>query len=181
MKTKILLFVLLFPAFILMNSCQEDELLSTSFSVVLTQDFIVSNTADSVFVKDTLLDASAQSGDIEKYKDRIQQVSLTRVSYLLTAFNGADDQELSQGNIVISDTGGTNSMLLTTLSQVNLKALWNNETDLTVNQPAVELLGNLVKDAPHAFRVHAEGVMNKKPLDFTIRIRFHLTIKAGVL
>lgn len=180
MKIKFLFLLALAVASISFNSCNEDEVLSQDFDVVLYQDFTVNNANDTVFTGEQLLDAVAQNSDIEKYKDHIEDITLTKVTYFLTAFNGAADQELITGAIDVADTSGANRVNLTSMANVNLASLLNNETQLTLNQGGMDLIGNRIQNAPHAIRVYYGGSLNKKPIDFTIRLRFYITMKAKI-
>ena len=181
MKIRLYLFIALaFTAFSF-NSCNEDEVLSQDFEVVLHSDFTVNNTTDTTFSGEQLLDAAAQNSDIEKYKDHIEDMTLTKVTYFLTAFNGAADQELITGAIDVADTTGANRVTLTSMANANLSSLLNNETQLTLNQAGMTLIGERIQNAPHAIRVYYTGSVNKKPLDFTIRVRYYLTMKAKII
>ncbi|MHC1706843.1 MAG: hypothetical protein AB9842_04885 [Bacteroidales bacterium] len=180
MKIRPLLFAGLILSAFTFNSC-EDDVLTTDFSVTLSQDFVVTEINDSVFIKDTIVDATDQSGDIEKYKEQIETVSVEKVTYLLTSFTGDNTHELETGVLTLSDTAGANAQNIVQLSNVNLMNLLNNETELAVNTGAAELLSTLVKESPHTFKLHTEGQVNKTAFDFTIRIKIYLNIKAKVL
>ncbi|MCX6273351.1 MAG: hypothetical protein NTU44_19445 [Bacteroidetes bacterium] len=181
MKTKNLFMILLLVSAGFFTGCQKDSLLSTNFEVVLYQDFVVTSVNDTLFARDTVLDASAQSTDIEKYKDNIQEVSLTKVAYFLTNFSGDTTQKLLEGHVAVANEDGTNTTSLTSMNNVVLKSLLNNETILTIDPTGATNLGTLVLNAPHRFKVSAFGRTDKKPLDFTIRIKFYLKIKAKVI
>ena len=181
MKTKLIILASFLAITGFFSGCQEDSLLSTNFETVLYQDFIVTNVNDTLFTVDTVVDASAQSSDIEKYKDNIEDVTTTKVTYLLTDFSGDTTQTLLEGSLNVANEDGTNSTALTSMNNVVLKSLLNNETELTLNQAAAQQLGNLVLNTPHRFSVSALGRTDKKPLNFTIRVRFYLKIKAKVL
>lgn len=180
MKIRLLLLSSLLLTAFSFNSCK-DDILSTDFTVTLSQDFIVTEVNDSVFAKDTLVNATEQSGDIEKYKDQIENVTVEKVTYLLTSFTGDATYELKQGLLNLSDSAGNNSQNVFTLQNVNLQNLLNNETQLNVNTATTDLLGTLVKESPHTFKLHAEGKVNKTAFSFVVRVKFYLKLKAKVL
>jgi hypothetical protein len=181
MKNKLLFLVAFVFAAVTFSSCNEDEILSQDFEVVLHSDFTVNNTTDTIFTGEQLLDAAAQNSDIEKYKEHIEDMTLTKVTYFLTAFNGAADQELITGAIDVADTSGANRVNLTGMMNTNMASLLNNETQLTLNQAGMTLIGERIQNAPHALRVYYNGSVNKKPLDFTIRVKYYLTMKAKII
>ena len=180
MKIRTLAFILLFAAGLAINSCTIDPV-STDFSVTLTQDFVVNEVNDYVYVKDTLVNAADQSGDIEKYKDQIEKVTLEKATYQLTSFTGDATHVLKHGLISLSDASGANAQTITSLLNVNLQSLLNNETQLNVNTNSSDQLSLLVKNAPHSFKLHAEGTVNKTTFSFVVRLKFYLKIKAKVL
>ncbi len=181
MKIKIVSIIVLTLIVLGFSTCKQDEILSQDFDVVLYQDITVNNPNDSIFTGAQLLDAAAQSSDFDKYKDHIEDISLTKITYFLTAFNGPADQQLLNGAIDIADTSGINRINLTSMTNAGLASLLNNETELTLNQPAVTWLNNRVKYTPHAIKVYFSGNVNKKPLDFTIKIRYYLKMKVSIL
>lgn len=181
MKTRILFFIVLAISAIGFNSCKEDSVLSQDFDLVLYQDFTVNNVNDTIFTGEKLLDAASQSSDFDKYKEHIEDITLTKITYFLTAFNGPADQELLNGAISIADTNGTNLTGLTSMANVNLAGLLNNETELTLSQAGVTMLTDRVKNSPNAVKVIYSGNVNKKPLDFTIKLRFYIKMKAKIL
>jgi hypothetical protein len=180
MKIKTILATGMLLSAFLFSGCEEDAL-TTDFTVTLTQDFVVAQVSDSVFVKDTLVDAADQSSDIDKYKDRIEKVSVEKATYLLTHFVGDNTHELKHGLISVSMPDGTSPKTLASLANVNLMNLLNNETELAVDAAAVDQVCTLVKDAPHSFKLHAEGTVNKTAFTFTVRVKIFLKIKAKVL
>lgn len=180
MKRKIIGIGVFLMSVVIFSGC-DDEILTTDFTVTLSQDFVVTEVNDSVYVKDTLVDAADQSGDIEKYKDQIEKVTVEKVTYLLTSFTGDNTFELQNGVISLSDITGVNTKNIVQLSNVNLMNLLNNETQLPADTSAVSLLATLVKNAPHQFKLHADGELNKTAFDFTLRLKIYLTIKAKVM
>jgi hypothetical protein len=162
----------------LFSSCDED-ILTQDFTIPLTQEFVV-NTTDSIFAIDTLLDAAAQSEDITKYTDNIEDFILEKVTYELTAFVGAPDQTAVIGTIDVADTNGTNQVNLTSLANVNLMSLLNNETELPLNQAGATFLANQLKASPFAAKVILSGAANKAPLNFTVKFKFYVKMKAKI-
>ena len=162
-------------------NCKKNNILTQDFSITLTQDYVINNVNDTVFSGFQILDAAAQNSDLDKYKDHIQDLTLTKVTYSLVSFTGPADQVLLHGAIDIADTAGVNRTNLTSMSNVNLHGLLNNETELTLNQTSVTWLTNRIKNSPHAVKVFYSGNVNKKPLNFTIRLKLYVTMKAELL
>jgi len=163
----------------LFSSC-DDDVLTQDFGITLSQVFVV-NTADSVFALDTVLDAGAQSEDITKYSDNIEDFVLEKVTYELTAFGGTPDQTAVVGTIDVADTNGTNRINLTGLANVNLASLLNTETELPLNQSGAEFLAGRLKASPFAAKVFLDGEANHGPLSFTVKFRFYVKMKAKIV
>lgn len=178
MKKNILGLALVVMLVGLFSSC-EDDILTQDFGITLSQDFVVTTT-DSVFALDTILDAGAQSEDITKYSDNIEDFILEKVTYELTAFAGTPDQTAVVGTIDVADTNGTNQTNLTSLANVNLMSLLNNETELPLNQTGATFLTNQLKASPFAAKVLLAGEANHGPLSFTVKFRFYVKMKAKI-
>lgn len=163
----------------LFSSC-DDDVLTQDFSITLYKEFVV-NTADTLFSVADILDAGAQSEDITKYSDHIEDFVLEKVTYELTAFNGTPDQVALLGTIDVADTNGTNRTNLTSLSNVNLSSLLNTETELPLNAGGTSFLVNNLKTDPFAVKVFMDGNANKGPLDFTVKFRFYVKMKAKIV
>ena len=180
MKIRLLTLILALTAAPFMNSCDED-ITSIDFDVVLSQDFTINEPTGATWEDDTIIDASAQSQDISDYSDRIQDVTLQKVTYQLTYFNGDPAQVMTHGEIYIGDGNGANVMTLAEADNITLQTLLNNETTLSVQQTAVDKIKEYVKNPPHKMWAKMEGTVNAPPTDLVVKVKFYLKIKAKVL
>ncbi len=181
MRTRIFISLVVLTGLVLINSCKEDNVLTTDFSVTIKQDFTVNVIYDTVFVIDTVLDATTLSSDIAKYEDRIEELTLTRVTYKLTEFDGDSSHVLQEGIVGVAAPGDTIPTTLASMSNVNLQSLLNSEEELPMGQSAVTLVSGLVKNPPNQFRFIMQGSVNKKPVNFKVEFKFNFQIKAGIL
>lgn len=180
MKTRILILLFTLSAMPLLNGCDED-ITSVDFDVILSQDFPINEPTGTTWEKDTVIDASAQSDDISTYSDRIEQVTVQKVTYQLTFFAGDSAQVMTHGEIYIGDPNGGNMMTLAEADNVTLLNLLNNETILPVQQATVSQIMNYIKNAPHKMWAKMEGTVNAPPTNLIVKVKFYLKIKAKVL
>ena len=181
MKTKLFAFGIMILTIVMFNGCNKDNLLTKDIDLILNQDFTVNNVNDTIFTGIKLLDASAQSSDIETYKDHIENLSITKITYLLSAFNGPTDQQLLHGQIDLTDTAEANPVNLASMTNVLLSSLLNTETELQYNAAGQTFLIDKLKNSPHALKVSYLGNLNKKPLDFTIRLKIYVKMKVKIV
>jgi|GEM_PF-1598316 len=181
MKTRFLAISLLSIVFLAFNSCTETKLLTKDIYVTLSSDFVVNETTATTWNDSTLLDAAAQSSDLETYKDAIQTVTLDKVTYQVIAFNGPAGQILNSGFVDVADAAGTDRKNLAQMQNVNIAASMGSEHELPVNADAATKLVGMIKDSPHKAMGYTHGVVSAAPIDMTVKVKYFLTVRVELL
>jgi len=163
----------------LLNSC-EDNPLDISEDFTYEQEFQVYTTDTAMMVVE-VVDMAAYSDLIDKYGDKITEVSISDVKYWLTAFNGDDDQKILEASVEIANADGSDTTMIAEITDQNLQALLDNPTDLTVNQAGIDKMAELIKESPHTFQLIYNNSCNKGPLDFTVKFQFKVSFTANPL
>lgn len=177
---KILFLAMLGVLFVFSNSCKDDDILTQDFNIVLSKSFDV-NQADTIISINQLLDAVAESDEISKYSDHIEDFTLEKVTYVLTAFTGPADQNIINATLDVAEKTGANRTNLANISNVNLASLMGNETQLSLNQAGTNLVTAKLGKDPWAINIYFDGNANKGPLDFAVKFRFYIKMKAKII
>lgn len=181
MKIRFLVFGLLIITASAFNSCKKDSLLTKDIYVTLSSDFVVAQAASTSWDESKLLDAAAQSSELETYKDVIENVSLDKVTYTITANGGPAGQVLTNGFIDVADAAGGGRLNLSTMQNVNIPAALNVETQVPVAADATIKLVDLIKNTPHQAMIYSKGTVNAAPIDMTVKVKLYLTVKVKLL
>lgn len=180
MKTKIiLLFAILMGAFII-QSCEDSNILDITESFEYEQEITVLTT-DSVFSYTEVVDLTEHSDVIAQYSDKIKEIQIEEVQYWLTVFGGTENQELVISKLSVADETGAGEELISQVENQNLMALLDNPTVLGINQGGVDRMAQLIKDAPHKFKLIYDVEANQKPLNFTVKFKFKIKMVANPL
>lgn len=165
---------------VLTTSCDDDDILTQDFNVTLSKEFVVNSSDTNLLVFDTL-DASAESDVITRYGDHIQDLTLQKVTYEVTAHTGPADQKLIAAFLDVAERNGQNRTNLSSVSNVNLASALNSETQLYLEQAGIDLAKTNLKSDPWSIAVFFTGVTNTAPIDFTVKFRFYIKIKAEII
>jgi hypothetical protein len=152
------------------NSCKILDVTET-FDLDIT---LIVDEANASFSEFVILDAVAESSDIEEYQDLLKEIEIEKVVVTLTAFNGSPTQTMT-ATLDVMDTDGNGVATLGTVSDVNMQDLTTNSMEIPLNQEGVDRLQELILDSPHAAKFQYYGTGNEAPLDFTAK--FIMTVK----
>ena len=164
-----------------LNSCDEAKILTKDLSVPLSVDFVINEGVATSWDYAELLDAAAQSSELETYKDVIQKVTIDKVTYTVTAFNGPAGQMLNTGFVDVADTTGGGRLTLAQMTNVNIPAALGNETEVPFDATAATKLTDLIKNSPHKANVYTKGTVSAAPIDMTVKVKLYLTVQVELL
>ena len=154
------------------------DLLDVEKEFWLEHTFIVQGNNAS-FDEDYLLDAAAESSEIEEYADLIKSIEIIEVTYEVTYHNGTATQQINSATLSVSDASGNGPVTIGTVTNQNLSSLLNNVQTLAVNQAGVDRAADLIKEAPHSMLLNLTGSANETPLDFRVKFRFKVKMVAN--
>jgi hypothetical protein len=180
-KIRILLFSLAVVGLVSLDSCKETKLLTKDLYITLSTDFIINEPSSTSWDESELLDAAAQSADLDTYKDVIQKVTLDKVTYTVTAFNGPPGQMLNTGFIDVAEESGAGRLTLSQMSNVNIPAALGVESEVPMDATATTKLVDLIKNTPHKAMVYTKGTVSTAPIDMTIKVKLYLTVRVELL
>ena len=177
-KRKLPVFLLLTMVGLLMISCNKDALDVTEEFDLRTSIVVSDNHAD--FVGEHLLDALAESEMIDNYASVIKSIEIIEVTYYVSDLTGTITQQINSGTLEVADPDGANSMVISTMQNVNLMQATTEQT-IVFDQAAIDKLASLIKNDPHQAMVYLRGDVNETPVDFTVVVNFRVKMVAGVL
>ena len=154
------------------------DLLDVEKEFWLEHTFIVQGN-NAGFDEDYLLDAAAESSEIEEYADLIKSIEIIEVTFEVTYHNGTATQQINTATLSVSDASGNGPATIGTVSNQNLHSLLNNVQTLAVNQAGVDRAADLIKEAPHSMLLNLAGSANETPLDFRVKFRFKVKMVAN--
>ena len=163
------------------SACDEENLLTKDIYLTLPVEYVINEPTSITWNDSILLDAIAQSSELEDYANVIQNVILDKATYQITAFNGPAGQMLSNGNIDIADENGNNRMTLLNMNNVDIANVVGQEIEAPVSDTAATVLVNLIKNTPHKAMVYSDGAVNNAPIDMTVKLLLYLTVKVELL
>lgn len=144
-------------------------------------------TSDQQFTTSFTLKSSNASGtfstgfkkmdisDVEQYGDKLQDVTLKKVTVTIVNHNSADAS--ASGNIKYSTTSdGSGAITLKSISDASASS---GEIDLEVDQSTLENLAATIQNLNHDIYLEADGSYSGGPVDATITVNVYGTIKAN--
>lgn len=147
------------------------------FDVVLPLDFAVNEQAEHPNGQDYMSVKTLKAtdnADVAKYKDKIKDVKLNSISYVISGFASPN------GSVTFTNgTMSTANAKLASAPSVNLAS--STETELTdINTAGFDDFAKQIKDNKEV-AITTAGRLSFTPVAFTIRANFHVTITAGAL
>jgi PleD family two-component response regulator len=164
--------------FVLLTGCTVfDSADDVTFDAVLPLDFKpVNETAvnnSAVQYSDVVTLNARDNADVEKYKDKIKSVKLTKITYVISDYAAPSPVTFTSGSLQ------ANGKTLASATSVNLQS--TAETELTdINQAGFDEFANQIKD-DQSVEVTVAGTFSKTPVAFKIKAYFHVTITANAL
>ncbi|MBN8651358.1 MAG: hypothetical protein J0L67_08015 [Cytophagales bacterium] len=173
MKIKHLFPIVLLLALSTFTSCELfDKVDDVNFDVDVPLEFDVNAVGATSYNKQALLNASTDP-DVAEYADKIKEFKINKITYTI---EGSDaTTQTFTGSISVVDGG----QVLSNLAGV---ALTNNttETELDANLSAFnDLASKLLNDKQEL--VEFDGTFSDVPVNFTLKLRFYLTVTADAL
>lgn len=160
-----------------------DELDDVTFSTTLEEVIAVdeSSTAENVSYSESIVIDATTDSDIEKYKEKIKQVTITQVEFTVEDYTGPTDCMLD-GTVSFGDTSGGTASVVLTLSDVNLEDLATSGEAMTLDIDADDLaaIATLVED-DQAFTIYISGTLSETPLTCNIRVKVYVSVTADAL
>lgn len=150
------------------------KLLDVTKEITFEIDLVVDD-SDATFDETELLDAVAESSEIEDYKDKIKSIELIRVEYTVINFTGPSDQQINIASLDVADENGGGAQAVASVNNENLQALTSTTKELQVDPAGADRIEELILNAPHKALFHYYGNASTAPLKFTAR--FFVTVK----
>jgi hypothetical protein len=144
-----------------------------TFDADLPLDFVVNeqaiNASSVSYSKTQNLDASSNA-DVAKYKDKIKEVKLNKITYVISDYTAPQPVTFTNGSI-------KTTVELASATAVNLQS--SVQTELTnVNKAGFDEFAKKIKDNQNA-DVTLAGTFSSTPVAFKIRAYFNVTITAN--
>ncbi|HNS73027.1 MAG TPA: hypothetical protein PKI81_06460 [bacterium] len=167
---KICVLALLLMGMALMTGCT----LSKDFIVTLEKEYTVNYNGTS-YSKAELINATSFSDDLDKFEDDLKSVNVTKVTYLVTYFNGPASQQINSALLSVAPADGSSFTTLTSFANVNLASVAAKEQEVEVDEAGEEVVEDELLGADHSLQMKFAGTANQAPLNF--KIKFKVTCK----
>lgn len=168
-------YLLLLP-FLIFLSCQDFPTVSFDLSNEMNFDI---NKPGTQYDGTKLLDPTTNA-QFDKYSKKLNDITVTRVTYTISNFEGTTAQTAS-ASFDAADGDGKGKVNIGSFSNVNLSALNGKETDLTVPSAAIATLAGFMKASPYKVTVYYTGSVNQSPVKFNLKLKFYTKVKARVI
>lgn len=161
---------------LLLASCKDFPTLSFKTSNEMSFDV---NKTGTQYSGSKLLDPTSDE-TFNKYLNKLSDLTITRVTYTITNFNGPSTQ-IANASLDVADSGGNNKVNLGSFSNINLASAKDIETDLVYDANAASKLEDFLKQAPNKVTVYYSGTVNQAPVAFTLKVKFYSKIKTRII
>ncbi len=169
----------------LFASCDEDALddlfdVEESFSFSIELPVFAE---ESEYIASEVFNLSNEVELINEYGELIKSVNLDQIFFQILEYEGDIDIDVDGGVLYVMEEDGSNQKLIANLGQLNLMDLVENPMELELNEAGVTLLGDLAKNAPHAFMLYYAIEFDEAdlPIMFIAEFEFHATMVANPL
>lgn len=126
-----------------------------------------------------LLDPTTNE-DFNKRSGKINEVTISKVTYTITDFQGSDTQ-VANATYSVADENGNNPQIIGSFTNINLSSEVGNENDLTLNPAGTAALGNYFANSPFKAVVSYNATVNETPVRFKVKIKFYFETKARLI
>lgn len=168
-------FVLSFIAFVF-TSCENFPTVKPK--ITFGKEFFVNNSGAS-FSGQEVINAS-ESTDFEKYKNKINKISIEKVTYTITEVSG-NATSLVTGTIAVANSTGSNKTTLATLNNVNFANALNVETEFSTNADAIKIVEDALAEDPNKMTIYYSGNANAGPIRLRVKLNFYSKITARLI
>ncbi len=146
--------------------------------IVFGKEFSVNNSG-ATFSGQDMINAN-ESTDFEKYKNKINKVTIEKVTYTITEISG-NAKTLVGGTIAVANSTGSNKTTLATLSNVNLANALNVETDLSTNADAIKIVEAALLEEPNKLMIYYSGNADTGPIRLRVKLQFYSKVTARLI
>lgn len=130
--------------------------------------------ADSIGEKETEVDAASNS-DFMNNKSKVQSLEIERISYRVMAWGASTADSLIIGKFEWFNPTTNAYEEISTV--INKKFVAEVPYDLALQTSVINQMANQFTSVPYKAKVRFKAAMNKKPVDFIIKIKVFLKLK----
>lgn len=173
----VLLRSALFVGFAFTCSSLSCDLFDKADDISFTTDFEKSFDvvdANNTYAETITLDATTDP-EVEKYKEKIQDITVNKITYRISGFRGLNDANIS-GDVLFGPNGSLGTV---TIPSTNLSSS-TEEIELDLSQEEVDEISNQLKNDKKV-TVTMSGTVENGPVDFTITFKVDAKITANAL
>lgn len=161
-----------------------DKVDDITFDVELTHTFAVDETAISknpvTYGDKEVLDAADVSDEFDKYKDKIQSITVTGVTYEVQNHTVGTGVIFTNGKAGFSASTGSTASKVASLAIENIKAAEGQVKNLSYDQAALDELSSLLKN-DKKINLYTSGTFSETPVKFNVVFKVKATIVADAL
>lgn len=161
---------------IVLTSCENFPTVKPK--ITFGKEFSVNNSSAN-FSGQEMIDAS-ESTDFEKYKSKVNKVSIEKVTYTITEVGG-NATSLVTGTIAVANSSGSNKITLATLNNVNFASALNVETEFSTNAEAIKVIEDALTEDPNKMMIYYSGSANTGPIRLRVKLNFYSKITARLI
>ena len=162
--------------FLTLQSCADFPTTKVNIDFSLTLN---ANSTTTTFSSTDVLNAN-NSSDFDKYRQKINSLSIERVTYTINSSSLPAGTVLTNGKIEYVGKSGNATLLSLTNFDVN----GNLGKELDIQSPpqaALEEIAQLLRGAPNAVTVLVSGTTNKAPIVSSITLKFYTKAVARLI
>jgi hypothetical protein len=179
MKAKMFLLLMAAATLFMVYSCEDDLLDITETFEYEAEMVILTDQTTYTITQD--IDLADSVDLINEYSDKIKNIEIEEVTYWITAFNGTEEQVLTEATLIVANLSGDDPKVIAAIEDKMLMDLVDTPTDLEVNQEGVDRLAALIETPPHSFKLTFTSEANEGPMDFTAHFKFKFKMTANPL
>lgn len=173
---KLASFFLITIVFFAIQGCADfpTTKVNIDFSVTLN-----ANATTTTFSSTNALNANSSS-DFEKYRDKINSLSIERISYTINASSLPAGTILTNGKIEYAGKSG--NVTLFSLTNFDVNGNLGKEIDIqSPPQATLDEIAQLIRSAPNSVTVLLSGTTNKAPIVSTVTLKFYTKAVARLI
>lgn len=137
------------------------------------------NSTTTTFSSTDVLNANSSS-DFDKYRQKINSLSIERVTYTVNSSSLPAGTVLTNGKIEY--VGKSGNVTLFSLSNFDVNGNLGKETDIqSPPQAALEEIAQLLRGAPNKVTLLVSGTTNKAPIVSTVTLKFYTKAVARLI
>lgn len=158
-------------------SCDLFEAPDVHFDAKLPLDFVVNEgkvSSTPVDYSDTETIDATDNADVAKYKDKIKDFKVNRVTYEISDYAAPGPVTFTNGKLSVASSGKT----IASAASVNLTS--TAETDLNADTDGFNELAERLKE-DKSETIALSGTFSSTPVAFKVRAYFYVTITAKPL